>query len=54
MKCERKTRVVIMVTMFLIIITVIIANLGISVLWKVILAAVALTLFYALLQWFIR
>lgn len=48
MKCERKTRVVIMITIFLIITTVIIANLGISVLWKAILAAAALTLFFAL------
>lgn len=54
MKCEHKTIVVIMVTMFLIITTVIIANLGISILWKVIWAAAALTLFFALQQWFIR
>lgn len=50
MKYERETRVVIMVTMFLIIATVIIANLEISILWKVIWAAAALTLFFALQQ----
>ena len=50
MKYERETRVVIIVTMFLIIATVIIANLEISILWKVIWAAAALTLFFALQQ----